>query len=95
MLEKVSWFRLTGLITGAIDVKMDGCVPEKKSCLKMLGLSFCSKSDWGSSSISIAKTSSKKIGALTRSMKFVSPEVALYLCIYHMAMYGLLLLVAT
>ena len=81
--------------TGAIDMKMDGSVPEKKSCLKMLGLSFCSKSDWGSSSISIAKTSSKKIGALTRSMKFVSPEVALYLCIYHMAMYGLLLLVAT
>ena len=29
--------------------------------------------------ISIAKTASKKIGALTRSMKFLSPEVALYL----------------
>ena len=33
---------------------------------------------WGSYSISIAKTVSKKIGALTRSMKFLSPEVALY-----------------
>ena len=29
--------------------------------------------------ISIAKTASKKIGALIRSMKFLSPEVALYL----------------
>ena len=29
--------------------------------------------------ISIAKTVSKKIGALIRSMKFFSPEVALYL----------------
>ena len=81
--------------TGAIDVKMDGSVPEKKSCLKMLGLSFCSKLDWGSSIISIAKTSSKKIGALTRSIKCVSPEAALCLSIYHTAMYGLLLLVAT
>ena len=38
-----------------------------------------SKLDWGSYIISIAKTSSKKIGALIRSMKFLSPEVALYL----------------
>ena len=29
---------------------------------------------------SIAKTASKKIGALIRSVKFLSPEVALYLC---------------
>ena len=29
--------------------------------------------------ISIAKTASKKIGALICSMKFLSPEVALYL----------------
>ena len=29
--------------------------------------------------ISVAKTASKKIGALIRSMKFLSPEVALYL----------------
>ena len=29
---------------------------------------------------SIAKTASKKIGALILSMKFLSPEVALYLC---------------
>ena len=45
----------------------------------MLGLIFLSKLDWGSYIISIAKTASKKIGALICSMKFLSPEVALYL----------------
>ena len=45
----------------------------------MLGLIFSSKLDWGSYIISIAKIASKKIGALIRSMKFLSPEVALYL----------------
>ena len=35
--------------------------------------------DGGSYIISIVKTASKKIGALIRSMKFLSPEVALYL----------------
>ena len=34
---------------------------------------------WGSDFISIAKTAFKKIGALILSMKFFSPEVALYL----------------
>ena len=42
-------------------------------------LTFSSKLDWGSYIVSIAKTASKKIGALIRSMKFLSPEVALYL----------------
>ena len=65
--------------TGAIDVKMDGSVLEENSSFKMLGLTFSSKLDWGSYIISIAKTASKKIGALIRSMKFLSPEVALYL----------------
>ena len=45
----------------------------------MLGLTFSSKLHWGSYIIFIAKTASKKIGALIRSMKFLSPEVALYL----------------
>ena len=45
----------------------------------MLGLTFSSKLDWGSYIISIAKTASKKIGALICSMKFLSPEVAHYL----------------
>ena len=45
----------------------------------MLGLTFCSKLDWGSYIFSIARTASRKIGALIRSRKFVSPKVAQYL----------------
>ena len=62
----------------AIDVKMDGPVLEEKSSFKILGLTFSSKLDWGSYIVSIAKTASKKIGTLIRSMKFLSPEVAQY-----------------
>ena len=65
--------------TGAIDVKMDGSVLEEKTSFKMLGLTFSSNLDWGSYIVSIAKTASKKIGALICSVKFLSPEVALYL----------------
>ena len=46
----------------------------------MLALTFSSKLDWGSYIISIAKTASKKIGAVIRSMKFLSPDVAMYIC---------------
>ena len=60
-------------------MKMDGSVVKKKLSFNVLGLTFSSKLDWGSYIISIAKTASKKIGALIRSMKFLSPEVALYL----------------
>ena len=42
-------------------------------------LTFSSKLDWGSYIISITKTASKKIGAMMRSMKFLSPVVVLYL----------------
>ena len=59
--------------SGSIDAKMDAL--EEKSHFKMLGLSFFSKLDWGSYTVSIAKTTSK---ALLRCMKFLSPEVALY-----------------
>ena len=71
---------------GSIDVKMGGSVLEEKSSFKMLGLTFPSKLDCVSYIISIAKTVSKKIGALIHSMKFLSPEVALYT-----PMYGILL----
>ena len=78
--------------TGAIDVKMDGSVLEEKTSFKMLGLTFTSKLDWGSYIVSIAKTVSKKIGALIRSIKFFSPEVALYLYKSTIQpMYGILL----
>ena len=60
--------------TGSTDVKMDGSVFEEKSSFKMLGLTFSSKLDWGSYIISTAKTASKKIGVLTHSMKFSSPD---------------------
>ena len=65
--------------TGAIDMKMDVSVLEEKLSFKMLGLIFSSKLDWDSYIITIAKTASKKIGALIHSMKFLSPEVAFYL----------------
>ena len=73
---------------GATDVKMDGSVLEEKSSFKMLGLTFSSKFDWGSYIFSVAKTASNKIGALIHSMKFLSPEVALYLhkCAIHPCM---------
>ena len=65
--------------TGAIYVKMDRSVLEENSSFKMMGLTFSSKLDRGSYIISIANTASKKFGALICSMKFLSPEVALYL----------------
>ena len=78
MLGKLSWFRLTGLITMVL-LMSNGSILEEKSSFKILGLTFSSKLDWSSYIISIAKTASKKIGALIHSMKFLSPEVALYL----------------
>ena len=60
-------------------MKMNGSVLEEKSSIKMLRLTFSSKLDWGSYIISIAKTASKKIGTLVCSMKYLSPEAALYL----------------
>ena len=65
--------------TGSIDVKMNGSVLEEKSSFKMLGLTFSSNLDWSSNIISIAKAASNKIGDLICSMKFLSPEAALYL----------------
>ena len=58
---------------------MDGSVLEEKSSFKMLGLTFSSKFDWHSYIISITETAFKKIGSLIRSMKFLSPEIALFL----------------
>ena len=62
---------------GFINGKMDGSVLEEKSSFKILGLIFSSKLNWGSFIISIAKTVSRKIGALIHYMKFLFPEVAL------------------
>ena len=65
--------------TSAIDLKMDGSVIEGKSSFKTLGLSFSSELDWVSYIISVAKTVSRKIGALICSIEFVPLDVALYL----------------
>ena len=47
----------------------------------MLGLTFSSKLDWGSYIFSISKTSSKEIGAFICSVKFLSPELDIYIYI--------------
>ena len=64
--------------TGANDGKMDWSFLEEKLSVKMVGTFSC-KLDLGSYISSIAKTASKKIGALIRSLNFLSPVVALYL----------------
>ena len=80
MGQKVAcWFQRCKNSTGFVDMNMDRSALGEKPCFKMLGLTFSSKLDWGCYIISIAKTASKKIGALICSMKFLSPEVALYL----------------
>ena len=63
--------------TGSIDVKMNGSVLDEKSSFQVLP----SLLNWiGALALSlIAKTASKKIGALICSMMFLSPEVALFL----------------
>ena len=65
--------------TGSINVKIDACVLEEKTSFKMLGLTLSSKLDLGFYLTSIAKTASKEIGILVCSIKFLSPEVVLYL----------------
>ena len=62
-----------------------------KKSFEMLGSTFSCKFDCGSYIIFIAKTASKKIGALIRSIKFLSPEVAVSLQIYHTTMHEILL----
>ena len=61
-LEKLDWFHLTGLITLVLNgVKMDGCILNENSSVKMLEVTFSSKLDWSSYVISIAKTVSRKM----------------------------------
>ena len=68
VLEKLCWFGFDqSYYTDAIDVKIDRSVLEEKSSFKMLVLS--SKLGWGSYIVCFAKSASKKIRALIRSMK--------------------------
>ena len=77
--------------TGCIDVKIDGSVLEEKPSVKILGLTFSSKLDWGSIIISNAKTAFKKIGALNCFIKFVLSRVAVSLLIHYTPMNRILL----
>ena len=52
---------------------------EEKLSFDILGMSFSSKLDWSSYIISIAKTASKKNGALIHTMKFLLSVIPLYL----------------
>ena len=56
-----------------------GLFLRKNHLLMLLRLSFSYILHWGSHIVSISKTVSKKTEALIRSVKFFSPEVALYL----------------
>ena len=58
---------------------MDESVHEEKLYFNMPELIFSSKFDWGSCIISVGKSASKNIGVLIRSMRFLSPDVALHL----------------
>ena len=46
---------------GSIDVKMDGSVLEEKSSFKILGLTFSSKLDWGSTLSLLLKLPPRKL----------------------------------
>ena len=48
--------------------------------VKMLGVSFSSKLDWGFYTVCGAKNSFKKFGAFIQAMKFFSDEASLYIC---------------
>ena len=65
--------------SASLDIRMGQSVLEEKSSFKMLGLSVNPQLEWGSYIESVAKTAAKKIGALQRSMKFLSPKIVLYL----------------
>ena len=77
-------WRSIGAILVLLMWKWMGLFRRKNHLLRYLG-----NLDRGSYLSSIAKTAFEKVGALTRSMTFLSPEVALYL--YHAAMHGVLL----
>ena len=80
MLEKLIWFRLTGLITLVLLMWWMGLLLRKNHLLKCWG--WVSLLNWveALTLISIAETVSKEVWVLICSMTFLSPEVALYHC---------------
>ena len=76
----LNWFHLIGLMSLVLLMwKWMGLFSMKHHLLRCCG--WLSLLNWiGAHIISIAKTTSKKVGALIRSMEFLSSEVPLYLC---------------
>ena len=68
MLQKLNWFCLTDLITQVLLILKYMGLSIKKTII-LMGLTSCSKLDWGSCIISIDKIANKEIAALTRRMK--------------------------
>ena len=60
-------------------ISMAGHALEERPSMKLLGISFTSKLDWGSYLIGLAKSVSKKVGAILRCRSFLSAEVILYI----------------
>ena len=58
---------------------MNGGDLSESSDLRLLGLSLLSELSWNSYIVSIAKTTSKKVGSLFRSKRFLTPEAILHL----------------
>ena len=81
--------------TVAVDVKMDGTVLQENPRFTGSFKTFSSKFDWDSYIIFIGKTALKKIGALIRFMKFISPDFVHGHAWNAVVMSGLVLLAAT
>ena len=94
VFEKPNWFRLTGLLTLVLLMWKWMCLFWRKNHLwKFWGwLSILNGiGALTSSLLLIAKSASREIGALIGSIKFLSPEVAVSLWIYHTVIHGILL----
>ena len=70
---------------------MNGGDLSESSDLRLLGLSLHSELSWNSYIVSIAKSTSKKVGSLFRSKRFLTPEAILHLYKYHSTLCGILL----
>ena len=62
-----------------VPVSMNGGDLSESSDLRLLGLSLHSELSWNSYIVSIAKSTSKKVGSLFRSKRFLTPEAILHL----------------
>ena len=75
--QLVSFNRKRDPFLPPIYMERDGLA--EKSSLKLLGLTLTSDLSWNSYISSIGKSGARKVGSLYRSMKYLTPEAALYL----------------